>query len=64
MTSKSLIYARKEHRTSFSEEPQLIITPLKLSSREEEKYTSYQEKQTDLETYKMKIQERYKSNAA
>ena len=53
-TSKSVIYARKEHRTSFSEEPHLIITPHNLSGREEEKYTSCQEKQRDIDNYKMK----------
>ena len=35
-TSKSLLSIRKEHRTSVSEGPHLILTPLKLSSREEE----------------------------
>ena len=35
-TSKSIIYTRKENSTSVSEEPDLILTLLKLSSRKED----------------------------
>ena len=44
-TSTSLIYPKKEHSTSVSEESDHILTPLKLSSRKEEEDNSCQEKQ-------------------
>ena len=53
-TFKSIISARKEHRTSVSEEPHLILMPLKLFSREEDEDTSCQEKQSELDEYKIK----------
>ena len=63
-TSNSLISARKEHRTSVSEELHLILTLLKLSSREEEEETSCCQKQSDLNEYKVKTYEYSEPNGA
>ena len=45
---KTLIYHRKERSTSVLEEPDLILTPLKLSSRKKEEDNSCQEKQSEV----------------
>ena len=50
---KTLI-GRKEHSTSDLEEPDLILTPLKLSRREEEEDNSCQEKHSDHDECKIK----------
>ena len=51
--SKTLIFPRKDQSTSVSENPDLILTLLRQSSREEEEDNLYQLKQSDLDEYKM-----------
>ena len=55
MSLMSLISPRKEHSTSVSEKPDLILTSFKLSSRKEGEDNSCQEKQSDFDEHKMEI---------